>query len=61
MMIKLNKEEYTLLLEDCLKNIEEMKRELDQENKKDPFNFIDVFKQRLKVYSSIAKQLRKDK
>ena len=61
MIIKLNKEEYTVLLEDCLKHIKEMKRELDQENKKDPFNFIDAFKQKLKVYSSIAKQLREDK
>ena len=61
MTIKLNKEESKILLEDSLEYIEEIKRELDQESKKDPFNFIDGFKQKLKVYSSIVKQLRKDK
>jgi hypothetical protein len=61
MTMKLNKEESKILLEDSLEYIEEIKRELDQESKKDPFNFIDGFKQKLKVYSSIVKQLRKDK
>jgi len=61
MTIKLNEEESKILLKDCLEYIEEIKRELDQESKKDPFNFIDGFKQKLKVYSSIVKQLRKDK
>ena len=61
MTIKLNEEESKILLEDCLEYIEEIKRELDQESKKDPFNLIDGFKQKLKVYSSIVKQLRKDK
>lgn len=61
MIVKLNKEESKILLEDSLKYIEEIKRELDQESKKDPFNFIDGFKQKLKVYSSIVKQLRKEK
>ena len=61
MTIKLNEKESKILLEDCLEYIEEIKRELDQESKKDPFNFIDGFKQKLKVSSSIVKQLRKDK